>query len=59
MNPLMRLGYERFIVHEDLHALEPENLSGTLEDKLLKDWEKQKGIKEKCVFPNFHPLFSI
>ncbi len=49
MNPLMKLGYERFVVHNDLFDLEPENSSGKLEDKLLKSWDKQKAAKEKWV----------
>ncbi|KAF8340537.1 metal resistance protein YCF1 [Cantharellus anzutake] len=47
MDPLMKLGYKRFIVHEDLYDLEPDNSSGRLEDKLSRVWEKQKGTKEK------------
>ncbi len=45
----MKLGYERFVVHNDLFDLEPENSSGKLEDKLLKSWDKQKAAKEKWV----------
>jgi hypothetical protein len=48
MTPLMKLGYERFIVQEDLDDIDSQDVSEELGRKLQYYWDKEQ-TKKRCI----------
>lgn len=47
IQPLLTLGYQRFLVKEDLWRLSPDMESGPLAEKLIEHWERRLAAVEE------------